>query len=490
MAVKGYSQGFKLRLFGLGFIAFLVLCLFLLIAIFNQTFVRSEPLFLETTAAGSQLNNNADVKMRGMFVGRVAGQEVENGVVRLELAISPDHMEQIPDDVEAAIVPKTLFGEKFVELLIPEGSDSGEITPIASGETIPQSRTTAALEAERVFSNTVPLLRAVEPAELNMVLEQMATALQGRGDALGDNFSNAQRYFEGFEPSLPDFVENISLLATVADSYDRAAPDFLRFLRQQTVTTRTLVDQQDVLADFLAGTDEFNATMEQVLADNEERFVQLAAEGRPVIETFAADREGFGRFFLDVGGFWDGGIETIANPANNPKFGRSVDDTAPYLTISIEVSPGKGEQSAAGYFACARYGPHFGTQPGAQNPSCVEGAPLPPGGEPNPVEEMLGSFGVGGGEESAPTGEAPAPEPELPEFGALDGPDVAGGLQLDVFDEMLGRVLGVPAQEVPDIAGIYMGSLSGPNTPGSRERAERAPQGEVRLPTAPGRSLP
>jgi hypothetical protein len=140
-----------------------------------------------------------------------------------------------------------------------------------------------------------------------------------------------------------------------------------------------------------------------------------------------------------------------------------VDDTAPYLTISIEVSPGKGEQSAAGYFACARYGPHFGTQPGAQNPSCVEGAPLPPGGEPNPVEEALAELGLSGlsddGEEPAPPGEEPAPE--LPEFGALGGAPE----EIDLLAELLGPTMNRQPEEVPDVAGMLAGSLSGPRTP-------------------------
>jgi virulence factor Mce-like protein len=487
MAVSGHSRGLHLRLLGLAFIGFLVLCMLLLAAIFNRTFVPSEPLFVEIGAAGSQLESDADVKLRGVFVGRVAGQEVEGSVVRLELAISPEHMEQIPDDVEAAILPKSLFGQQFVELQIPEGSDLGKITPIPSGATIPQRRSTEALEAERALDNFVPLLRAVEPAELNMVLEQVATALQGRGDALGRSFSNAQRYLEGFEPSLPDLVENISLLATVADSYDRAAPDLLRFLRQQTVTTRTLVDQQDVLADFMAGTDEFDATMEQVLADNEERVVQFVAEGRPVVETLAVDRVGVSKFFEKFALSWDGGIETLANPANNTKFGRPVDETAPYLTISIEVSPGKGEQSAAGYFACARYGPHFGTQPGAQNPGCVEGAPLPQSG--SSLDDLLGEPPqptAGRGSPPAPA-ELPTELPGLPEVGSPEVPDVVGGLQLDLFDEMLSRVLGVAASEVPDIAGMYLGSLAGPNTPGSPERRRLGRQGEAGLPEVPGR---
>ena len=38
----------------------------------------------------------------------------------IELAIDPDHLDEIPADVSARLLPKTLFGERFVSLVPPE----------------------------------------------------------------------------------------------------------------------------------------------------------------------------------------------------------------------------------------------------------------------------------------------------------------------------------------------------------------------------------
>jgi len=54
----------------------------------------------------------------------------------LDLALSPGEVGSIPSNVTARILPKTLFGEKYVELEIPVDASS---RPIAAGDVIEQS---------------------------------------------------------------------------------------------------------------------------------------------------------------------------------------------------------------------------------------------------------------------------------------------------------------------------------------------------------------
>ncbi len=56
---------------------------------------------------------------------------------------------------------------------------------IEAGATI--KRTEVSIEVEKVLSDLYLLLRTVEPAELNQMLNALATALEGRGDELGQN---------------------------------------------------------------------------------------------------------------------------------------------------------------------------------------------------------------------------------------------------------------------------------------------------------------
>ena len=82
--------------------------------------------------------------------------------------------------MSARILPKTLFGEKYVALQVPARPSARSIR---AGDVISESR--VAIEVERVLSDIYPLLRTVQPAQLNYTLTALADALEGRGDRLG-----------------------------------------------------------------------------------------------------------------------------------------------------------------------------------------------------------------------------------------------------------------------------------------------------------------
>ena len=77
----------------------------------------------------------------------------------------------------ARILPKTLFGEKYVALQVPADPSSRSIQ---AGDMIPESQ--VAIEVEKVLSDLYPLLRTVQPAQLNYTLTALAEALEGRGE--------------------------------------------------------------------------------------------------------------------------------------------------------------------------------------------------------------------------------------------------------------------------------------------------------------------
>ena len=78
---------------------------------------------LETDTAGNQLQEASDVKVRGVIVGDVREVNASADGATIELAINPDYLDQIPADVSARLLPKTLFGERFVALELPENAE-------------------------------------------------------------------------------------------------------------------------------------------------------------------------------------------------------------------------------------------------------------------------------------------------------------------------------------------------------------------------------
>ena len=115
---------FGRKALGIAFLCLLVLFGWLTHAAFTQKFVDVVPVTLKASKVGLQMGRLADVKIRGVIVGEVRELRIDGdgeGAV-LELAMDPEKVDSIPANVTAVILPKTLFGEKFVSLQVPDNA--------------------------------------------------------------------------------------------------------------------------------------------------------------------------------------------------------------------------------------------------------------------------------------------------------------------------------------------------------------------------------
>jgi virulence factor Mce-like protein len=283
-ARAGVGHAVMLRTYGIVFLVVLALLIGLTVAIYNKTFVDVVRITLETNRVGNQLAPPADVKLRGMIVGEVREVTSDGERATVEIALEPESAGLIPADVSARLLPKTLFGEKYVDLQMPE-RPSGE--RIAEGDVITQDRSATAIELETVLDNLLPLLRTIQPEKLNYTLNALATALEGRGERLGENLALVNDYFTELNTRIETIKTDISGMADVSQIYADAAPDLARMLRNFSVSTQTIAEKSQAYAGFLAGTTGFATTMREFLAENESRIIQVNQVGRPTLELFA-----------------------------------------------------------------------------------------------------------------------------------------------------------------------------------------------------------
>ena len=109
---------------------------------------------------------------------------------------------------------------------------------------IPADRVETNVELSQILADLFPLLRAVRPADLNATLNALATALEGRGEQLGQTLDELDAYLGAIGDHLPTLRQDLIALADVADTYDLAAPDLLDVLGNVTVTSRTIVEKR------------------------------------------------------------------------------------------------------------------------------------------------------------------------------------------------------------------------------------------------------
>jgi phospholipid/cholesterol/gamma-HCH transport system substrate-binding protein len=274
----------KQRLSGLAFLAVLFGLIALSILFYQKAFTPVVEVTLETDKIGNQLTPPSDVKVNGVIVGEARKVESSTEGAIITLALQPDAAERIPSNVEARILPKTLFGEKFVELVLPD-QPAGDM--IVAGGVIPQDRTETARETEEALNNLLPLLQTLNPEAVSTTLNAVSGALRDRGDRIGSNLVLVRDYFVEFNPELPSLQRNLQGTADFADTLTAATPDILSLLDDLSAVNRNLVRDSAALDRFLRDTTGVAGTIEDFVAENEERFVRLAAEGRGPLELFA-----------------------------------------------------------------------------------------------------------------------------------------------------------------------------------------------------------
>jgi len=274
-------QKTKVRVAGLLFLAALTAFVTFTVKVYNKDFTTIVPVTLKADRVGNQLRAGGQVKARGVVVGEIRGVHAVSGGAEISLALEPDKVQWLPENVSALLVPKTLFGERYVQLSIP---DSNRGRPLKSGDVIAQDRSANAIELERVFDNLLPVLKAVQPQKLATTLTAVSTALQGRGEELGQTLATAADYLKKFNPNLPQLDRNVRDLATVTQLYGDIAPDLLNALTDSAVTLGTVNDKRTDLGSLYQQVTASSQDLTAFLQQNGSNLIALSADSRRPLE--------------------------------------------------------------------------------------------------------------------------------------------------------------------------------------------------------------
>jgi phospholipid/cholesterol/gamma-HCH transport system substrate-binding protein len=275
-----WGEHLRLQLFGILLIAIVAGLIGLSIARYLKVFDPGVTVTLTANEAGLMLPQYGDVRLHGVLVGQIRGIEHDGRRVHVEISLEPGQTDAIPANVQASILPTTLFGQKYVSLSEPANPTEERI---ASGDVIPASRVTTSTELNRVLSDLFTLLRSVRPADLSYTLNAMSTALEGRGERIGRSMGQLGDYVTEINEHMPAIRRDIRLFAAVTENYAHAMPDFLRLMRNSTVTGRTVLDQRERMRAFFRDLTSMSYATARFLAENEHRLVRVGEVSRPTL---------------------------------------------------------------------------------------------------------------------------------------------------------------------------------------------------------------
>jgi phospholipid/cholesterol/gamma-HCH transport system substrate-binding protein len=399
---------------GVAFIAVLAVLIGLAVATFQQRFTPVVPVTLMTDSIGNQLQSQSDVKIRGLIVGEVRSISSVGTGARIQLALQPSAARNIPRNVSARLLPKTLFGERYVELVLPTRPGPA----IASGDVIPQDRSSSAVELEQVFDDLLPLLQAVQPAKLSATLNAVATALDGRGKQLGQNLVALDGYLKGLNPHVPTLTSDLRRLTSVADTYSQAVPDLLTTVRNLSTTADTVVAKQDSLSTFLHGVTGLATTGTSVLTQDGDRIIEVGQVSRSTLATLARHSPEFPCLTAGLTGI-------------EPRLTQAFSNDELHITLEV-ITPRPAYQQGQE--------PQFADTSG---PDC-RGLPHPTGSQKSPYQSKSFDDGTGGAGGAQGQGTAAIP-------GAVSMGDAGTPEERKVTDALFAPELGDRPAEVSNL---------------------------------------
>ncbi len=236
------------------------------VGLFQGSFTKTVPVTVLSARAGLVMNADAKVKMLGVQVGKVASiKSLPNGQAELDLELNPSALQYdkkkkvfraVPYDVRdpkrstsVDIASTTVFGAKFVELVPPADPSPQRLH---AGETLDSQHVT--VEINTVFQQLTQVLGKIDPAKLNETLGAIATALNGRGQQIGQALADLDSFLAKLDPSLTYLSHDLSVLPAAANAYGDAASDLARTADRASTISQTIVDEQQNLDALLIST--------------------------------------------------------------------------------------------------------------------------------------------------------------------------------------------------------------------------------------------
>ena len=270
----------RLLVAGIAFILSMALLVWLSIAIYNKDFARVTMVTVKADRAGLQLAKFGDVRIHGALVGQVRKVTQDGEEAEIHIALDPDAAKKIPANITVEILPTTLFGQKYIAFNRPANPSDESLS---DGDIITADRVSTNVELSQILADLFPLLRAVRPADLNATLNALSTALQGRGEQIGETMDELGAYLAVIDDHLPTLRQDLIALADVADTYDLAAPDLLNTLDNITVTSRTISEKAEDLDVFFADLAGLARTSTRILRTNEQNMIEVGRVTEPVL---------------------------------------------------------------------------------------------------------------------------------------------------------------------------------------------------------------
>ncbi|KUI19554.1 mammalian cell entry protein [Mycobacterium sp. GA-1285] len=170
--------------------------------IFGQYQTGSTKDYTAVFADASRLKTGQSVRVAGMRVGTVNSVKLRPDKT-VVVSFDADPNVRMTTGTRAAVRYLNLVGDRYLELI--EGPDG---TPLPPDSQIPVERTEGALDLDLLLGGLKPVIRGLNPQDVNALSASLIQIFQGQGGTLRSLFDNTS----GFTTALAEHNQTIQAL--------------------------------------------------------------------------------------------------------------------------------------------------------------------------------------------------------------------------------------------------------------------------------------
>ena len=264
--------------------------------------------------SGDSLGPASNVKYHGLVVGRVVTITGEAGKSRAQIVLKPDQAREIPANVTARVLPATIFGSEYVDLVAPRNPETRRLPSV---HTIPADRSAETLRIMDAVAAGERILRAVDPSQLDSTTSAIATCSTTTARTSGASSSAPATTSARCSRTATRFYRDLRLLGNVSQGAADAEPHLVAALRNSHSTLRLVVDQRRSVDALISGTTGLSSETTTFLQRNEGNLVGTIYAGEPIVHVYNGRRDKLADLLQAV-------PHVLSNGANGVKDGKIV----------------------------------------------------------------------------------------------------------------------------------------------------------------------
>ncbi|MCW2799418.1 MAG: hypothetical protein JWQ70_890 [Aeromicrobium sp.] len=304
------------------------------------------------TSLGDSLGPGSKVRYHGLIVGTVHGVDQRSGHFGAELLINRRDAAEIPRSVVARVLPATLFGSEYVELVGGDTTATASGSHLRSGDSVRADDPAKTVRLMDSFDEADRMLSAVDSQQIDVSLGALAAALDGHGQDVSGFINDADDYVTTMTANRSLLFDDLRLFGAATQTMAGAEPHLVASAANARTTAKTITQQHQQISSLVDSTTKLADRGTTLMADEGDRVVKLLRSTGPALSIVAAHNDDLTKLFDRV-------PIVVTNGANGIKGGQ----------VQMEGMIGLNPYEPYTAADCTRYGAMVGSNCGNAVPA-------------------------------------------------------------------------------------------------------------------------